>query len=319
MSDALELPTLYQHSRRPQWGLAIVAVETPTKRQYQFEDGNLRTFKDGFYHLLEPVDRPLDEAHRIIHALEQELDVVQARQEGEATRKAKVVPVSKQMEYFKSVYPGGFQDETYLADIRGRGVERRLKRFREPVMASAQEMLSADRLAELLTSGDIEAIRESLTKLLKETDLAKKDDIEVVTDMSPDGIRLVAETLGKIAEEVPTGDVDLVKHFDRIAGAMKAAGKGLRWVVPSLLLAALHPETFPYIRRSAYREQARWMAPRLEIGADPSGKTYVRLVKLATELQEKLAKEELEVNDLFDVSDFIWHTLRPKAKAAMGF
>ena len=48
---------LYEHSRRPQWGLCILSSEDKTSRKYQFQDGRSRTFKEGFYHLLEAVER----------------------------------------------------------------------------------------------------------------------------------------------------------------------------------------------------------------------------------------------------------------------
>ena len=50
-----KIQTLYQHQARPQWGLAILAWEGRDKRRYQFQDGKLRTFKQGYYEKLTPV------------------------------------------------------------------------------------------------------------------------------------------------------------------------------------------------------------------------------------------------------------------------
>ena len=55
MSDASQVH-VYVHRKRPQWGYAIVAWEKGDKRGYQFEDGQLRVFKDAFYGLFDRVD-----------------------------------------------------------------------------------------------------------------------------------------------------------------------------------------------------------------------------------------------------------------------
>ena len=43
---------LFKHSKRPEWGIAIVAYEQPDKKGFQFEDGKLRIIRDGYYDLL---------------------------------------------------------------------------------------------------------------------------------------------------------------------------------------------------------------------------------------------------------------------------
>jgi hypothetical protein len=84
-------PTLFRHARRPEWGLAILESETTTHRRFQFQDGQLRTFRRGFYELLEPVDRPLDESLRITEKLEAARDMSIAREEILETSETPVV------------------------------------------------------------------------------------------------------------------------------------------------------------------------------------------------------------------------------------
>lgn len=59
--------------------MAILAFERPTKRGYQFEDGKLRLFKEGFYHLMKPVDRPADETMELVAQLDGKLARAKAR------------------------------------------------------------------------------------------------------------------------------------------------------------------------------------------------------------------------------------------------
>ena len=47
---------LYRHTKRPEWGVAILAWERGGRRAYQFEDGRLRKFREGYYSLMKPVD-----------------------------------------------------------------------------------------------------------------------------------------------------------------------------------------------------------------------------------------------------------------------
>jgi hypothetical protein len=47
---------LWTHSRRPQWGVGLLTAAGDGRRRLQFQDGRIRTFKEGFCHLLEPFD-----------------------------------------------------------------------------------------------------------------------------------------------------------------------------------------------------------------------------------------------------------------------
>ena len=49
---------LFRHSKRPQWGIAALVWELNGKRGYQFSDGKLRVFKQGFYGLFESAVAP---------------------------------------------------------------------------------------------------------------------------------------------------------------------------------------------------------------------------------------------------------------------
>ena len=53
-------PKLYQHTKRPEWGLAILAWDRGSRRAFQFEDGKLRVFKQGYYEMVEEVSGAVD-------------------------------------------------------------------------------------------------------------------------------------------------------------------------------------------------------------------------------------------------------------------
>ena len=85
---------LYRHSRREQWGLAILALEEGDRRRYQFEDGRMRTFKKGYWRLLVEVSRPDDETRTIVGDLISKLDVSVARRELVAEARRSGTPCS---------------------------------------------------------------------------------------------------------------------------------------------------------------------------------------------------------------------------------
>lgn len=313
-------PTLFRHSRRPEWGLAILESETPLHRRFQFQDGQLRTIRKGFYQLLEPVDRPLDESLRITERLEAARDMSLARQEVLETSETPVVKLVDQVEHFKSSFPGGFADPRYEEMARGEGASRRLKRQRDPLIEAAREALSAETLRGWLKNpNDLKPMREALTKVLKATDLVQRSELDVVDALSTKALAEIAEVLLAMWADAadPSPDFDLEAQFDALVAALTIGDAEPRWCLPTTLLAALFPESFPPVRHAIYREQARWMAPGLRLDRTPTGGQFLRIRKMVKLVQHKLAQQALVARDLFDVWDFMWETLRPKARREM--
>jgi hypothetical protein len=310
-------PTLFRHARRPEWGLAILESETPQHRRFQFQDGQLRTFRKGFYELLEPQDRPLDESLRIAERLEAARDMSLAREEVLETSEVPVVKLVDQIDHFKSIYPAGFADPGYEEMARGEGASRRLKRHREQLIATARDALAADRLREWLAAPeDMTPMREALMKVMKATDLVQRSEIDVIDALSHSALADIARVLLALWEDDanPSPDFDLEAKFDALVEALTIGDAEPRWCLPTTLLASLFPDSFPPVRHAIYREQARWMAPRLKLARAPSGRQYLRLRGMATLVRQKLAQQALVARDLFDVWDFMWETLRPKAR-----
>src|SRR5690242_18047779 len=78
-------PRLFEHVKRQQWGLAILARESPDSRSFQFEDGQMRTFKQPFLSLLREVKRPEHTARAVAVKLTRQLGSDGAPQEGQPT------------------------------------------------------------------------------------------------------------------------------------------------------------------------------------------------------------------------------------------
>ena len=66
MTDPDPTPTtdylpVFEHIKRRDWGLGILAWEKQSTRGYLFENGQLRVMAEEFYSLMREVDRPHDE------------------------------------------------------------------------------------------------------------------------------------------------------------------------------------------------------------------------------------------------------------------
>jgi BMFP domain-containing protein YqiC len=181
-------------------------------------------------------------------------------------------------------------------------------------------MLSADSLRMWLAHpDDLTPMREALMKVLKATDLVQRSELDIIDALSHKALAEIAEVLRAMwADDAePSPDFDLAAQFDALVAALTIGDAEPRWCLPTTLLAALFPESFPPVRHAIYREQARWMAPGLRLDRTPTGGQFLRLRKMVKLVQQKLAQQALVARELFDVWDFMWETLRPKARRAM--
>ena len=49
-------PYLVVHNKKSEWGMGLVTDANEERMQVQFQDGKLRLFKKGWFHLLESVE-----------------------------------------------------------------------------------------------------------------------------------------------------------------------------------------------------------------------------------------------------------------------
>jgi len=307
---------LYRHVRREGWGLAILVADEGSRRSYQFEDGKLRQFKVGFYHLLQEVDQPANEAAPIVERLQRRANVSrdlrrQAKKRGAAGR-SRPITLVEQSTFFRTLFPEGFDDPAWRTDVRGEGAPRRLKSHRGPALEDAQTALAQDVVDGAIAEGRCAEVVESLRKVLAATDLVgKASDLGVFDGLDEEAARAVVTAL----RELLWGETPNRRRFDGWLRVLGREGGGPSWQVATAPAALVHPDRFPCVRPSTWRPQARWLAPRATVGAKPTAEQWCRLTEMATALRETLAdRHELAAQDLLDVHDFIWTTLRPMAK-----
>lgn len=294
-------PSLYRHRKRPSWGLAVSAWNRGDKRAYQFEDGNMRIFKRGFFRLLEEVDPPADRSREVLERLGR----AAARTELFSRKNVELIPIEEQISYFGELYAGGFAGEAWTTEMRGGG-KRVLKRHRDAVITRAREELAAPRLDAMIDAARYDAVVDALLDVLAQTNLVSAAKLKPLRRAGMAERTRIAIALRRLLH----GDEGLPGRFDEFVRAIGEPS----WDLATAPLALFDPEHHVCVKTSVFNQQAIWMAPRLKRSSKPTANLYQRYLKMACDVAKRLEASGFAARDLLDVHDFIFVTLRPKAR-----
>ena len=310
-------PQLVRHKARPVWGCGALVRNAPTKRAYQFEDGRTRTFKKGFYHLLEPVDLPEQRAERLAERL---IDRADTRAEVREA-KADVAPVDqeevdkriqRQIAFFLEKFPEGFAGDAWRHKYRGQD-GRRLKRHRDPVLEAGAELLAEKALRDRVEADDAVGLRDDLLALLETTD--------VVTPARRRALKSAKVTLPWLETLVDLlyGETAFAVRFERwVAENERLDDKMASWSLVTVPLALAQPDTYMAIRYSRMKHQVEWVRPGMPLPKRPGAPSLEDVRKVLDRLLAALDKAGHVPADRFGVYDFIQLTTTTKAREAIG-
>ncbi len=306
-----KLPALFEHKKRKDWGLAILAWDRKVKRAYQFEDGELRIVAQGFYGLMLEVDRPADQARAVVRRLVSKLDAREARRILRQQGSLPSMTFDDQLAVFRATFPKGFNDPGWREKMRGEGIKRTLKRHRDPAIALAKELLAKEQLDRLLMENAETEIVERAIKVLGNTDLVSAAQVKPLKGMRPEKNRNFALGLHNVLYE-PLSDAEKMAAW--FAVLTDALGSAASWQLATVLPALVHPSEHVTVRPSSFRDQARWLAPRVTCGNTPDGHTYAHLLAMVQTAKDRVTEAGFVAQDLVDVADFIHYTLSPATK-----
>ena len=298
------VPALYQHSRRPVWGYAILAEDLVDRRKFQFQDGKSRTFKLGYYELMEEMDIPVDKALQIVEQLIGQLQLNIDRRKLVEDKGKKLITVEDQCMVLAKLYSDGFDGEDWNDHFRG-GDSGSLKRHRNNVIRLAVDTLSDESL-----SRDAAEAWPQVIALFEATD--------ITSGKSCAPLRAVEDQAGALGalRNLIHGEDQLAKRVDAWVGVLGPVEK-ITWPLASAPLALAKPQEYTPVRPSAFRKQAQWMAPRLKYDKTPNGDHYERYVEMAEAVRKRLTTAGYEPADMLDVYDFIVVTLKPSSLALL--
>lgn len=303
LAESLE-GQVVEHKVRPEWGPAVLVWRREDKSGFQFEDGQIRAFKDDWLHMLVPIAGALDPTSQLALLLQRRAELAEEEARGGKRSTKPALPFEEQVRRFRVEHAEGFASETWLKGIRGEGETRRLKRFRNPALAEAQDLLSKKSLAALLKGEQHEEIWKVAVKVMRGTDLVAPSQLKSVKEKEPEAMPAYATSVFDLLH----GDADMAIRFD--AHVMAVGRANCSWQLATAMLALMNPEEYVCVRPSNFGTQARLLAPHLRISSVPNGRSYTGWLAMAKNVRQKLVDSGTAPADLMDVYDFIRLTAR---------
>ncbi|HJK93077.1 MAG TPA: hypothetical protein RMH85_06085 [Polyangiaceae bacterium LLY-WYZ-15_(1-7)] len=304
------LPTLYRHTKRERWGLALVVKKLDDRSDMIFQDGRRRTFHHDYYELLDPVDRPYDVTMDLVEALQSMVDDDEKPKLTNDPRK-QPIKLDEQIAYLHELFDGGFAAVDYEETHRGDGRKRPLKRHRDAIVEKAQAVLTKKALSKALRDGELEEMHKAVSKVLKLTDLVPAKERRAFAKMDPKHYENVLSSLKALlyGESKLTGRMDAYTRVLEEAIDMTPS-----WGLVTVFLGTVMPNEYVVVEPDVYERQAKWMAPGLRCSDRPMGLLYERLMAMAKATRERLEEKGLEPRDYLDVRDFMYITLKPAGR-----
>jgi len=304
---------LVRHTKRPEWGVGILAWDQGDTRAYQFEDGRMRKFRKGFFELIEPIEE-FEGPEKTVRT---NLRRAMSTSDGDSSRKVlkKVCAFEDQLQYFLGQYPGGFQDEQWQTEHRSHANGPPLKRHRDPTVSDARDALSAERCGALVEGGREHAITDSAIDVLAATNLVPISHVNELRGFDDDK----RKEYGAAVAEMLHGDEPFDDRFGAYLRTIsRLLGGRPSWRVATALPAIVYPQEHVSVRRSAFARQAGSIAPTAEYSRRARVPSYKNFRRVALGVKKRLEAAGQEPSDMLDIHDFIWTTLRSSALAHMA-
>lgn len=317
-TDDTPAASLVEHTKRPEWGVGLLTWEDTNRRRYHFRDGKTRTFKRGWYDFLKRAEPPMAERALIVAELEQGAGLAEARRDrlDEARdRGVKLMTFDEQIQVFFLLFPGGLEDEAWVNDVRGEGRARSRKQDRQGSIDLARDLLAQDKMEAGIAAGDFEGLFAGFVEVLTRTSLVSPS--KDVTPLAAWDEATKEGAVRALYSLLWNEEASLGERFNAWRAALLKGGNPVTWQLFTTPAALVHPEQHVCVHPTAFRTQAKWIAPSYKWPTGPTGDGYLRLLEIAHRVHSEMVQGGLAPRDLMDVREFIARTLRPSAKAAL--
>lgn len=302
---------LYFHMTRKQWGLALLAWDHGDKRGYQFEDGKLRVFKQGYFDLLEEAEAP---PKGVFETLRRRLGWKAQEKPKKPNRSTESFPFEQQLVLFQDIYPKGFQGSKWAREKRGIDTTRCLQRHRDLAHVQARKDLSRAQLNKLIEEEDYTKIIRRMLKIGNGTDLISKSTLRPLEEL----LDRESQELGERLFELIHGDEELAIRFERFVDSLaELTGKSPAWQLATVFLALVLPKDHICVKPQTMRTQAAFLGRQQTISAMPNAPMYERLRAMTHDVYRRLEEAGYHPRDFLDVYDFMETTLSRKAIESM--
>ncbi|MGH1340220.1 MAG: hypothetical protein ACRBN8_01615 [Nannocystales bacterium] len=298
---------LVRHTKKQEWGRALLLWRREEKRAYQFEDGSMRVFAERFCGMLQPALHP----DPVLRARLQEQAVagghvgVVAGTSKNKTPRGPTPTVADQVSVFGTLFEGGFAGTAWRNACRASGTKKVLKRHVDPAVERAQAELSVDALRAHVDAGNPKAVVDTILSIVGSTSLATKTQLSAIAALDVD-----AALGGAFIDFLHDVGGAARGPLDRLRIELARLGlKKVPWTVLTAAKALLHPETHLFVRPTALREQAKLLMPGFKLSTVPTPDAYARCLEMAVGIRNELRAAGLAPRDLLDVAEFMRVTL----------
>ena len=311
MQQPTAVPTIYEHLKFPAWGRGVAFAEHPDRRDFIFEDGATRVFKNEGSPLV-PVALPGQEAVALGQALHKKRPPAPAAKKKTSARKATprhVVPETltfqNQLDLFLATFPQGFADPKFIAQERGTGTNA----GKEPARERARELLARPRLEAHLAAGEHAQIFDAAWRLVSTTRNMLHPTFEAndFRDTRPATYEAFARALVALLH----GDGPVAPRFDAFATSL--ATKRPYWTLATVFSALSRPQESFFAKPKWEQQQARILGMEEPPSGVPTHAGYLLYAAVGTAVRDRLVAAGQTPRDLLDVYSFIWRTLSDSA------
>lgn len=306
---AQPLPDFYRHTRRPEWGLAVLAWERDGKRAFLFEGGMLKVLAEPFFGLMQLTTEPVEDGEFIVQRLAKHL---QANEGPRSVRSALPPSVSleDQLGLLRGEFAGGFAGTEWQDKVRGLGQQRRLKRHRNAAIEHARQALSQAKLESFTQNQQFAEAWVAVADVLNETDLAPPKQVEALRARASKATSQSVEVLTALlyGEEAFSDCFDaFTKELRRLLGSAPS------WELATAVMALVHPEVHVCVRKASFQKQAEMRGMPVPNAQRPNPDAYVAFLEVAKATSKALEAAGAKPEDFLDVHDFLKLTTTPSA------
>jgi hypothetical protein len=285
-------------------------MEIPDKRTFLFEDGAERSFRPDYWHKMEIVDVQPNEAVRIDRLARRNQEPAPGSlRKSKAPPKKPEITFEQQVAYFMTLYPVGFEDESYTKSERGDSEGKTGEKLKNAAIERAEDLLSQKNLDELLGNGSYEEIHQMIYELLTATKSTTQKAEATRFKNLPEELR---EPVAIALRELLYGERPYPIRFDSFVAALDVED-GATWPLATLLPALVYPREHLFVKPTFFKKQALILDIDPKYDTAPNSTTYTQFLETANKTMELLQKAGQRPRDLWDVHVFVCKTLSPKA------
>lgn len=319
MSDSPKSPTIdddmasaeyrYRHSRRPEWGEAVVVERSADRCTLRFDDGQDRTIGKRFYHLLVRVGAELEDQDQATEAEPTGESDVEAPSVQNIPGEPELphMDFQGQLRVFRALYPGGFEDSGYRERYRVRRQGERSKRHVDPLLAAVAHQLGRKAFDRPRSKRSPAEVHKAVLDLLETTSLVAPG--ELATPLSSYNSR----RLGLFATALRNllfGMQGFELRLERWVEVLQHGGiQPVTWPMVTFLPAVVHPREQLLVRPVLLRRFGANLGQGDRHFRRPTPEGWLWYAKVGAVAQAELTVVGLEPRDLFDVLLFASITL----------